>query len=140
MPIEEKGPSLSMSPMLDVAFLLLIFFVISASQRPIEADISLALPCMHHHRANISVCPMAIRIQADGSILSDGRTLDTDITRRDLPLLEDKLKQYKSAADLLSTEPYILIYANDDAQWQRSMDVLNSLAKVGIRNIGIAGN
>ncbi len=83
---------------------------------------------------------MAIRIQADGSIISDGRTLDTDIKRRDLPLLEDKLKQYKSAADLLSTEPYILIYVNDDAQWQRSMDVLNSLAKVGIRSIGIAAN
>jgi biopolymer transport protein ExbD len=33
---EEKGPSLNLSSMLDVGFLMLIFFLLTAAQRPIE--------------------------------------------------------------------------------------------------------
>lgn len=83
---------------------------------------------------------MEIQIQADGSIMTDGKILDTDINRRDLPLLEGRLKEYKAAADLLSTQPFIAISASNDVQWQRHVDVLNSLIKVGIENIAFSVN
>lgn len=136
----EGLPSLNMSSMIDVSFLLLIFFLLSAFQRPIEADLSMTLSCNIHHQPISCIDPMVISILADGNIMTDGVILDTDIKRRDLPQLEGKLKQYKAAADLLSTNPYLLLNVSNDAQWQRHVDVLNSLVKVGIKNIGFATN
>ena len=137
----EKEPHLDMSSMIDVSFLLLIFFLITSTLDPKESDPGMALPTRDNLRNNPDpdpIDPMAITIQADGSIFVDGKTLDRDINRRNLPLLDDKLAQYKTASDLLSTIPLVSVTANDDVPGQRFIDVLNSLAKVDIKNVIIA--
>lgn len=139
-PATDKDPALDMSSMIDVSFLLLIFFLLTSTLDPKEADLGMALPGDPTQKIDFdpTMEPMEIRLESNGTVLLDGTTLDTDMNRRDLPLLGDKLKQYKVASDLLSTEPLIAVIADDDVPGQRFVDVLNALAKVEIKNVTIA--
>ncbi len=139
-PTTDKDPALDMSSMIDVSFLLLIFFLLTSTLDPKEADLGMALPGKPARIIDFDPImePMEIQVKSNGKVLLDGTTLDTDIHSRDLPLLGDKLKQYKTASDLLSTEPLIAVIADDDVPGQRFVDVLNTLAKVEIKNVTIA--
>lgn len=135
----DKEPNLDMSSMIDVSFLLLIFFLLTSTLDPKEGDLGMKLPGPPTGPIEGFDINMEIEIQANGSIIVDRTTLDTDTTQRQLPLLDEKLKQYKAASDLLSTEPLILVQADDNVPGQRFVDVLNALAKVEIKNVTIVG-
>ena len=135
----DKDPSLDMSSMIDVSFLLLIFFLLTSTLDPKEGDLGMTLPgdLKMHPGERLDVDEMHITIEANGNIIVDNNTLDTDINHRSLPLLNDKLQQYKAATDLTSSEPLVLVEASNDVAGQRFVDVLNALAKVNIKNISI---
>ena len=136
----DKEPILDMSSMIDVSFLLLIFFLLTSTLDPKEGDLGMVLPTYSDVPGPIiPVDQLKIEIQADGSIIVDETMLDTDLTSRKLPLLDDKLQLYKSATDLLGTQPLVTVIADDEAAGQRFVDVLNALAKVEIKNVTIAG-
>lgn len=139
-PTTETEPALDMSSMIDVSFLLLIFFLLTSTLDPKEADLGMALPGdkMDPGGEPLPVDPMHIRIDSSGTIHVYEDTLDTDINRRELPLLEDKLAQYKAATDLMSSLPLVFVEADDAVPGQRFVDVLNALAKVKIKNVTIA--
>lgn len=139
-PVNE--PTLDMSSMIDVSFLLLVFFLITSTLDPKESDLGMALPTEKKDLTeNLvqDIDPMTIRIQADGSIMVEKDILDTDLSFRNLPLLNDKLSTYKSASDLLDTTPLVRVIANDEVPGQRFVDVLNALAKVDIKSVTIDG-
>ncbi len=133
----DKEPALDISSMIDVSFLLLIFFLLTSTLDPKETDLGMALPTATTCGPGLPVEVLQIQVQADGGIFVNGITLDTDVNQRNLPLLEDKLKQYKAASDLLSTQPLITVLADDASKGQRFIDVLNTLAKVEIKHFTI---
>ena len=67
----------------------------------------------------------------------DETEMDTNIKQRNLSLLEGKLKQYKAASELMSTQPIITVLADNESKGQRFIDVLNTLAKVEIKHFTI---
>lgn len=137
---EEEEPGLDMSSMIDVSFLLLIYFLVTQTLDPKEADLGMTLPTTDSSSASeVEIDQMTITVNAAGAIVVDDQTLDEDITRRSLPLLDDKLKQYKDAADLTGSQPVVVVAADDDSVGQRFVDVLNALAKVKIHNVTITG-
>jgi biopolymer transport protein ExbD len=100
------------------------------------------LPSMHSQQMSpvFSIGEeLLISVLPNGKIVLDGSVLDIDIHNRNLPLLEGKLKQYKDAADLMSTQTFVIVNADDESQFQRFIDVFNTLSKVGIRNIYLTG-
>ena len=134
-------PFLNMPSMLDISFLMLIYFLLTSAQRPIEADLSMYIRvggCQQPPA--IKICGAVVQIQANGNIVIDGRLLDTNTKQRDLPLLEDKITAYKNAADLTGSIPVLTLIASDDAPYQRFIDVLNTFIKVGIKNIDFGGS
>ena len=140
LPDTDQEPALDMSSMIDVSFLLLIFFLLTSTLDPKEADLGMVLPTREVGPGlDLQVDPMEIKIQADGSIIVDKTMLDSDLTNRNLPLLDDKLQLYKSSTDLLGSQPLVTVIADDEVAGQRFVDVLNALAKVKIRNVTIAG-
>lgn len=138
----EREPSLDMSSMIDVSFLLLIFFLITSTLDPKEGDLGMQLPTEKQDPTDDlvkDIDPMTIVIQADGSIMVGKDILDTELSFRNLPQLNDKLTTYKSASDLLDTTPLVRVIANDEVPGQRFVDVLNALAKVDIKSVTIDG-
>ncbi len=137
---KEEEPGLDMSSLIDVSFLLLIYFLVTSTLDPKEADLGMTLPTTDpSSSADVEVDQMTIVVNGEGAIVVNDETLDADVGERNLPQLMDRLEQYKSAADLTNSQPIVVIAADDSSKSQRFVDVLNALASVGIKNVTITG-
>ncbi|MEM7015603.1 MAG: biopolymer transporter ExbD [Verrucomicrobiota bacterium] len=132
----DDSPSLDMSSLIDVSFLLLIFFIATSTLQPREADLGMQLPVPNSSAASIAKLDLfEIKIEADGAVIGNDETLDADSSNRELPQLRDRLKTYKAAADLSDSQTMVIVNANDHANSQRFLDVLNCLARLKIENV-----
>ena len=124
-----------MSSLIDVSFLLLIFFIATSSLLPKEADLSvLKSPT---EKGGIVMPDYNITITDEGMILGNDETLEMDPNARHLPALFDRLRIYKSVALSSGDEPSVTLTAQDGARAQRLVDVLNCLASLEIKNVAM---
>ena len=137
--LEDAEPGLDISSLIDVCFLLLIYFLVTSTITPRETDLAMTLPAASPSTEQPVIEPMFISIEPTGAIYSgvgDGRqAMDTDTSVRDLPLLTGVLQLYASAAKASDSKPLVQIYADGDATQQRVIDVLNALASVEISSV-----
>jgi len=139
-PEGEPDPGLNMSAMIDISFLLLIYFVATSTLQPKETDLGMTLPTSQSTgAAKVEIDQMSISLNGQGAVLVNDEMLDTDTSTRRLPMLRDRLRQYKAAADLSDSTPVVILSADDQAKGQRFVDVLNTLADVGISSVTLAG-
>ena len=132
--LDEKS-GLQIAPLIDVVFLLLIYFMVSARLKRPEADISLALPG--------SVSSSVELIIPDEQIiddLEDGKIILNNYIfykkdKSDLVELENILRRYNAASRQSNSEAMITISAQDNSVHERMIDVLNACASAGIKNI-----
>lgn len=136
----DPNPSLDISSLIDVCFLLLIYFLVTSTIRPRETDLGLQLPANTPPTENQpKIEPTFIRVDPAGAIYigtgASQQQLDTDNSSRQLPLLESNLELYASAARSAGTNPLVQVYADPDSTQQRVIDVLNALAGAGINSV-----
>ena len=126
--------------MIDLSFLLLIYFLATSTLQPVESDIAMTMPGLSDAHHPVVFDPMKIEVNAVGHVVANGEVLDTDVRSRELPLLLDRLKTYAASARLTATEPLVLLAADDAASGQRFVDVLNALSnsEVRIGNVTLA--
>ncbi|MGB0291172.1 MAG: ExbD/TolR family protein [Luteolibacter sp.] len=134
----DEEPALDISSLIDVCFLLLIYFLVTSTIKPRESDLGLQLPGPASETSEPpDIGPMLIHIEGQGAIYTgaDKTPMDMDESSRDLPLLDEALKFYKDGVDAAGEKPLVQIYASDEAMHQRVIDVLNSLSGVGINSV-----
>lgn len=135
----DDNPELDISSLIDVCFLLLIYFLVTSTITPRESDLGMALPSPNASAGQPEIEPMFIRIEANGAIFtgtgSSQQPMDSDVTVRELPLLRSQLDLYASAARAANSKPLVQIYADGEASQQRVIDVLNALAAVNINSV-----
>tara|TARA_R110000850_G_scaffold17330_3_gene53484 strand:+ start:3149 stop:3604 length:456 start_codon:yes stop_codon:yes gene_type:complete len=139
---KEEDPTLDMSSLIDVSFLLLIYFLVTSTLDPKEADLGMTMPTSTSSgAADVEIDQMTVEVNGSGHIVLNEEVLDTDADNRDVPQLLDRLKTYAESARLTDSKPMIIIAADDAAKGQRFIDVLNALAdkEVDIRNVTISG-
>ena len=139
---EDKDPELDISSLIDVSFLLLIYFLLTSTLRKDEVDLSIVLPTQVPTDNPDPIDPVAIKIEADGSVTYDGLQIagPTNATRPDpLPSLRTKLKEYKDLTDSSGSKPMVIVAAADEGKHQRFIDVINALNYVEIQNITMTG-
>ena len=134
------APSLDISSLIDVTFLLLIYFLVTSTITPRETDLAMALPAANPTPGEQpEIEPMLISVEANGAIYTGAgnakQVMDTDTSARDLPLLRSQLDIYASAARAANSKPLVQIYVDGDAMQQRVIDVLNALAGVEISSV-----
>tara|TARA_R110002096_G_scaffold147671_16_gene307682 strand:+ start:14570 stop:15028 length:459 start_codon:yes stop_codon:yes gene_type:complete len=136
----EPDPGLDMSSLIDVSFLLLIYFIATSTLKPEEADLGMTLPTTDSSSSSkVEIDQMSINLTGEGAVSVNDEVLDNDVNSRSLPQLKERLVQYKSAADLSESTPVVILSAQDSAKSQRFIDVLNTLADVGINSVTLAG-
>jgi len=132
--INEKT-ELQIAPLIDVVFLLLIYFMVSARLKRPEADLSLALPGAVSVSTQMEMPDeQIIEVNADGSIVLNNKVYASQ-DKSELAGLEYTLLRYAQAAKLSKTKAMITIAAEDDAVHERVIDVLNACAGAGIKNV-----
>ncbi len=136
----EGDTTLDVSSLIDVCFLLLIYFLVTSTIVPREQDLGLGIPGGPRPDNPLPpIPPMVIRINENGAVISGQgdaeQVLDTDMDSRDLPLLFVQLQLYKNAAVGSGDTPTVMLEVNENVRQQRTIDVLNTFAAAGISSV-----
>jgi biopolymer transport protein ExbD len=135
----EEEPELDISPLIDVAFLLLIYFLVTTTLQKSEADLSLVLPGVAQEDSReVKIDQMLVKVDQAGVVYVNEEVADTDPENRALPNLTDRLSRYAAAAEVANTETQVIIDCDQEAVRQRFIDVLNVCAKAKIKNVSLA--
>jgi biopolymer transport protein ExbD len=137
---EEANPALDISSLIDVCFLLLIYFLVATTIQKKETDVPLALPAAAPSDADMpDIDPLFIKIDANGAIYtgagSSQQMLDTDSTVREVPQLSQQLQLYVAGASSGGKKPLVQLWVDGGANQQRVIDVLNALVGAGISSV-----
>ncbi len=137
--LEEDAPDLDISSLIDVCFLLLIYFIVTTTIQPKERDLNMQLPAAAPSETPPVVAPMFIRVDKSGQIyINPGASqelVEQETDNRELSELRNRLKDYVATAKAGAQEPIVQIYADGEAQQQRIVDVLNCLAGAKISKV-----
>ena len=139
-PPDEDEPGLDISSLIDVCFLLLIYFLVTTQIIKKEQQLSTALPAVAPSETPPDLAPMLILLEANGSISIKNESgvielIESNVDVRKLDNLSQRLDLHKSAADVTGKKALVQIRVDGDAVQQRVTDVLNSLAGAGITEI-----
>ena len=132
---DQQLVEMQMGPMIDMVFLLLVFFMVTAKPVKQESDISLGLPGTVSAEESVELPDeQRIRIEDDGSVvLNDsviGPPADSALTG-----LIATLKRFKESADANKADALVTLDASDGTTQQRIVDVLNACAKADIGGV-----
>ena len=134
----EEDDEYDLTPMIDIVFLLLIYFMVTTALIKEEADMGIKLP------ANVPASEDAdlpdeqvVEILASGQVLLNGAAMD-GYDNREMPGLTSTLQRLKMANDRAGQKTSVTIMADADSLHQRSIDVLNACAAAKIKFVMFA--
>jgi len=124
----DEPPVLNVTSMIDVVFLLLIFFMVSTKFTELERKIGLQVPQVDG-RAALSSAPAkkVVNVYRDGQI-----TLDRQ------PVSLQELTGQLSSARRQYADLGVLVRGDGEGQFQRVADVLNACKQAGIGELAIS--
>lgn len=124
------------APMVDVVFVIMLFFMVLAGQVQVENAHNTKLPGTVQVENSDTPMPdeIAIRIEEDGQVNLNDEPNDTPQSK-ELPELTNTLKQLKASSVASRSEVLITIYANEQAKYERVIDVLDALTQAKIANV-----
>ena len=117
------------APMVDVVFVLMLFFMAAAGARVMEKELRADLPNPPGaHTGPITL--IVLEISADGQVIGNNTVFDTPTDKR-LPSLRDWLKATQSFG---GKDP-VLIRPNSQTRHERIVDVLDACVAAGIKDL-----
>lgn len=125
---------LSLTPLIDVVFLLLIFFMVSTTFDS-AAELELRLPEASQSEVRERESPTEIWLTADGRLFVDGEEL---INRRSETLERHLRRVYGLDGDATAAERSVVLRADATAEHQWVVSVIDTLARLGVRAVAIA--
>ncbi len=132
----KSEETFELTSMIDVVFLLLIYFMYLPIQQ--EADLKFSLPAYVTPQEQVALPnEIPIDIAPDGSLFVNGAPMDNPESL-DLPELTSTLTRLKQSADRNKITTVVTIFPDMDAPHQSSISVLNACAKAGIRQVSFA--
>ncbi|MBU6181331.1 MAG: biopolymer transporter ExbD [Verrucomicrobia bacterium] len=135
---DTQAVEMQMGPMIDMVFLLLVFFMVSAKPIKQESDVNIGLPGTVAQEEVLDIPDeQRIKIDASGQVILNDQPIDSPQSP-DLPNLTATLKRFKESADANKSEALVTIDADDQANHQRIVTVLNACAVAKITGVTFA--
>ena len=127
--------NVDLTPMIDIVFLLLIYFMVTTSIIKEEADLGVKLPSSMAAPPGTPLPEQHyIDILLDGTILLNGMPTDNPGNRA-LPNLTRTLMQLKLSSDRAGLKTLVILQPDPETYQQSVVNVLNALKAVGISSI-----
>jgi biopolymer transport protein ExbD len=124
------------SPLIDIVFLLILYFMVTASLVKKEADIAFALP------GPDTLPPVDIPVEVLVEIVADGTVQVEGIrySRQDLELdgLKEHLSRLREVARTQSSDFFVSIMPHEETLHQRVIDVMDACTAAGVHKLGFA--
>jgi len=130
----DQKVELQIAPLIDVVFLLLIYFMVTASLIKKEGDISFLLP------ANVPASPsvdlpveVQIEIAADGTVILEGIQFSADDT--ELNDLVTQIQGLKAIAASQRATFFVNLLPDKEALHNRVVDVMDACAAADVSSL-----
>ncbi|MDF1658664.1 MAG: biopolymer transporter ExbD [Verrucomicrobiales bacterium] len=124
----QQGAELELAPMIDVVFLLLIFFIVTWQFARFERDMDISVPAAEEATdTDRQAGEIIVNVKEDGSIVLNGR----DVSQGEL------LSKLQAISEAYPDQAVIL-RGSSDANFQAIINVLDQIKKAGIWNVAFA--
>lgn len=123
---QEPTPEFMISPMIDMMFLLLIFFIVSTMYMSDIKTIPIRLPVAKHAQ-HVSKSNFSVTIKADGSIFLDDKQISKEL------LITNAAIESKRDAGFS-----VIIRADATADYKMVIELLDGLKGAGVSRFGLA--
>ena len=123
---EMKSTDIMLSPMIDMIFLLLVFFIVSTMYMSEVKTIPIRLP-QARHSENVSKSNFNVSIKADGSLYLDENPIEMDL-----------LVQNAAAESKRDSSFSVIIRADDDAPYKTIIQLMDKMKGAGVTRFGLA--
>jgi biopolymer transport protein ExbD len=119
------------APMVDVVFVLLLFFMACAGQKITEGLLKISLPSKAPTEAATPKTPIVVDIDAQGGVYVNGQPKSGDPKQREIP----ELREFLRAAINAAPEDPVIIRPALDTKHERVIDVLNACKEAKVQNL-----
>lgn len=124
----QQGADLELAPMIDVVFLLLIFFIVTWQFARFERDMDISVPAAEEaENTDRQKGEIIVNVRKNGDIILNGG----DVTEAELL---DKLNAISS----VYPDQAVILRGSSEAEFQKIITVLDQIKKAGIWNVAFA--
>lgn len=137
LPVQTTNPDVGfqIAPMIDVVFVILVFFMSLAAQIRIEQILQTKLPGVSVASTSTDfVDEQILQVSEEGEITLNDEIFDSPESR-DLPQLTSTLGQLQASSTAAKNKLVVTLISHPDSPYYRTIDVLNSLAVAGVTNV-----
>lgn len=137
IPTDDANMGFQIAPMIDVVFVIMLFFMVMAGAVKVERELKSALPGIAPASPAAEDVPpdeINVGVEETGAVTLNDEELDTP-DNKTLPNFTSSLLRLKQEADSRNAKVLVTIQAEEQAKYERVIDVLNSLAKAKIANV-----
>jgi biopolymer transport protein ExbD len=128
---EDGDIGFQIAPMVDVVFVLMLFFMASAGSQIVENELNISLPSGAPPAPGATQkTPIIIDISADGLVVGNNQSFGT-ANDKQLTTLREWLKSTQG----FGGEDPVIIRPNSETRHERIVDVLNACAAANIKNL-----
>ncbi len=132
---QAENVGFQIAPMIDVVFVIMLFFMVMAGAVKIENELNTQLPGTAATSTSTDfVDEQIITISDIGEVSLNDEPFDTPQSK-ELPELRGTLMRLKQNADAAKTPAVVTIISDEQAKYSRTVDVLDALAVAKIDNV-----
>lgn len=135
--VDDIDLKLEIAPLIDVVFLLLIYFMVTAALLKKEGDIAFMLPANVAAEEVVDIpVEVLIEITADGTVQVEGMRF----SREDLDLdeLVSQIIGLQAIAASQQSPFFVNILPDEDALHRRIIDVMDACAAAGVKSLSFS--
>ncbi len=123
------------APMIDVVFVIMLFFMVMAGKVRVERELNCQLPGQIETAKEVPFADeQVVQITAAGEVLLNEEPIGAP-TDKTLQNLRAVLMRVKANCEAAKTPAVVVIASEPKAKHGRSMDVLDALSEVGITSV-----
>jgi biopolymer transport protein ExbD len=122
---KTKNPRIEMLPLIDVVFLLLVFFIYAMLSMAVHRGLTVVLPASSTARIDKKLV-LSVSIKSDGAVFLDKHQVAPEDLAR---TLKDRTQN--------ETDAGVLLFADRDISYQKLFKVLDQIQKAGIHRISL---
>jgi biopolymer transport protein ExbD len=125
------------APMIDVVFVIMLFFMVMAGQVKVEKELKLQLPGIASVSADTSPempDEITVGVEESGHVTLNEEEMDTPDNHA-LPMFTANMTRLNQEAKNRNAKVLVTIQAQEQAKYERVIDVINAMAKAGVSNL-----
>ncbi len=131
----EGNLGFQIAPMIDVVFVIMLFFMVMAGAVKVERELNTKLPGTAETSGPTDfVDEIIINIAENGEVMLNDEPMDTP-TSKEMTQLRGTLLRLKQGSDAAKAPTLVTVVSEPEAKYSRTVDVLDALAVAQIENV-----